>query len=267
MVNILIFSKNRAAQLELLLRSIKEFFTDWLDFKFNILYTYGTNEYERSYEILKKIHPEFNYILETDFKAQIVSIIDPEMPYTLFFVDDNVFKEPFTFRSDLLKKFKARENISCISLRLYPGIIYCYPMRIPSPPPEFIEDWTWACSGTIGDWNYRMSLDGHIFRTSDIYESIRRLPYKNPNSFESLMSFNPIPKPYMTCFGLSPIFNIPVNKVQTFNNNYCGNMGADTLNDIFLNGQGISLVNIRHIKNISCHQEIELVFESRRHPA
>ena len=58
----------------------------------------------------------------------------------------------------------------------------------------------------------------------------------------------------------SKIINIPVNKVQNFNNNVHGNISAEYLNEQYLNNKKIKLDNIEHFDNFSCHQEIDLIF-------
>ena len=72
------------------------------------------------------------------------------------------------------------------------------------------------------------------------------------------MAMRPVPIRCMSCYDKSRIINIPVNKVQNFNNNIHGNISEKYLNEQFLNGKIISMENIRELDNTSCHQEIEL---------
>ena len=87
--------------------------------------------------------------------------------------------------------------------------------------------------------------------------------YNNPNSLESIMAMRPLEKPYMICFDKSPIMNIPINKVQDFNNNIHGDISADYLNEQFLDGNVISTDNIYGFNNKSCHQIIDIKLEKR----
>ena len=64
MINIVIFSKDRACQLELFLRSMKNFFFEWSLCKVSILYTYSNDSFKKGYEKTRFYHPEFNYVLE-----------------------------------------------------------------------------------------------------------------------------------------------------------------------------------------------------------
>jgi hypothetical protein len=68
-------------------------------------------------------------------------------------------------------------------------------------------------------------------------------------------------QPKMICYDKSIIVNNPCNKVQTVNGNIHGNVNTIDLNNNFLEGKIISMKNIDGIENISCHQEIEIIYE------
>ena len=59
-INVIIFSKNRAAQLELFIRSMKKFFKDFSSNEIKILYKTSNSFFEEGYEKLKKIHSDDN---------------------------------------------------------------------------------------------------------------------------------------------------------------------------------------------------------------
>jgi hypothetical protein len=259
MINLIIFSKDRACQLDLLLRSIKVFFKGWDKLTFNIIYKYSSEDYRKGYEKVKSIHKEFNYVLETDFKRDTLRYLSTNNPLTMFGVDDDVFKEGFSLdcpEIDMLRN----QDVSCVSLRMHPGINYCYTENRPTPPPNFINTnpYVWEWKNLLGDWSYPMSLDFNIFRTADISNRCHVLPYSNPNTFEGNLAAIPILKPLMVCFKKSKIFNIPVNKVQTVNGNRFGGISADFLNSKFLEGHQVDLEPLKGFENISAHQETEL---------
>jgi hypothetical protein len=64
----------------------------------------------------------------------------------------------------------------------------------------------------------------------------------------------------MICFNKSVIFNNPINKVQTWNDNYHGSISADFINNKYLSNQIIDLSTFMNIENISCHQEVDIKF-------
>lgn len=270
-MNIIIFSKDRGCQLDLLLRSIKFNFPEInKSYKIHILYKYSNEMYGAGYVKTISYHPDIHYVLEnnSDFKKLVIDLIDINKELTLFFVDDIIFKDKFEFSSEEFKYFLLSKDIACLSLRLHPGINYCYTMNVPMTPPKFLRDdlliWRWreACAG---DWSYPMSLDGNIFRTEDIYSKIISLNYSNPNTFEGIMATNPIINPNMICFKLSKIVNIPANKVQDVNTNRHGSINQQHLNEQFIIGRRLSLSKLLEnkavINNTSCHQIFDLEWE------
>jgi len=261
-MNIIVFSKDRACQLELFIRSMKEFFKEFNDHQIKILYKSSNYEFEKGYRKVISIHNDSNiqWIQEVqNFQKSLISIIDFKDKYSVFFVDDNVFKEPFSLEDKQFKIFTERKDILALSLRLHPRLNYCYPARLKQVSPPMDKDVVFNWFGKPGDFGYPMSLDGHIFETRNIQYYFLNHRYNGPNDLESQMAMQPIPIPNMICYEKSRIINIPVNKVQNYNNNVHGNIPANYLNEQFLAGKLISMDNIRGIDNHSCHQEIELL--------
>jgi len=265
MINVVIFSKDRPAQLELLLRSMKRFFVELSMVQTHILYKYTNDEYRRGYEKTKLYHSEFDYVLEQPgkFREQTINLVNPINQATMFMVDDMVFKDFLALRTVPIKKLLSDDSIACVAIRMCPRINYCYTEKRETPPPKFTEDlmWFWKDSLLKGDWKYPMSADSSVFRTEDILPLLKNLSYENPNTLEGTLAAHPIDKPYMICYKDSLVFNIPVNKVQTANGNHCGNIPADYLNREFLKTKRISMSNIEFFKNTACHQEIPLILE------
>jgi len=261
-MNIIIFSKNRACQLELLLRSIKKYFKEFDSFKIKILYKYTSNDFDIGYKKLKDIHKDENIIWIEDigFQNTLISIFDKTQKYTVFFVDDIIFKEPFSVEDERFQYFKKHGDILAFSLRLHPRLTYCYAARVPMTPPDFKDNNVFLWRGQTGDYGYPMSLDGHIFKSIDMYFYVLNLKYDGPNSFEAQMAAQPLFYPKLICYDKSIIVNNPVNKVQNYNNNVHGNITAEYLNEQFLSGKVIDLLPFEGFENISCHQEIPINF-------
>jgi len=245
-MNIIIFSKDRGCQLELLLRSMKIHFKEWDKQKISILYTYSNVPFKNGYEITKKLHPEFNYVLEKDFKKDLLSLMDKTIELSTFLVDDIIFKEDFSMGDEKIKQIEEDGDVLCLSLRLHPNLTYCYPAKVKMISPYLHSGYvpkhnkfTWY--GKTGDFGYPMSLDGSIFRTYDIMVRLEKLNYNNPITLESNLAASPIMRPIMMMFDKSIIVNNPVNKVQTFNQNVHGNISADFINEQYLKGKKISL--------------------------
>ena len=271
-MNIVIFSKDRAAQLDLFLRSMKNFFPEWHRYRdVHVLYTYSNEAFGAGYVKTVTLHPEMHYVYENPgmFKMDTINLIDKNRNFTMFFVDDNVFKNRFSLQCEEVKEFALREDIACVSLRLCPRINYCYTMNIPMDTPKFLEEkrfiWKWY-GASQGDWSYPMSLDGHLFKTEEILPLLMVLSYSNPNTMEGVLANSPFNTPLMICFEDSKIFNVPANKVQNVNNNRHGNISAGAINEQYLiGGNRLSLnkllLNPLSINNTSCHQDVPLEWE------
>jgi len=263
MINIIIFSKDRASQLELLLRSMKLYFKEFYNSKINVLYTYSDNEYEKGYDKIFNIHNDknINYIKETDkFKNHILDLLNTENLYTVFFVDDDVFKNTFTLDCKQFKLFTMNNDILALSLRLHPHLTYCYSTQVRINKPNFDSNLVFKWLYEYGDYGYPMSLDGHIFRTSDILSLTTSLYFNNPNTYESVLAGSPINRLKMICFENSIIVNNPVNRVQNTFQNVHGNITSKYINEKLLDDFIIDLDNFKGIINYSCHQEIDIKF-------
>jgi len=260
----IVFSKDRACQLDAFLRSMKEHHKNLDDCSTTILYTYSNDEFKKGYELLIKRYPEFSFVKETNFKEDLKNIYAKGVyDYIQFFVDDNVWKNDFSFDNAEYKMFKMDDYILTLSLRLHPEITYCQPMnKVVTQPSNLDEcDNVWEWKNADGDWGYPMSVDGNIFRKKNIDRYVNMFMYNNPNTFEAVMSTNP-PSIHtkMLCYSDSKILNIPMNRVQTTFQNPCGDVDIKMLNDKLLSGEVININKVNGFKNSACHQEIGLEF-------
>ena len=261
MLNIIVFSRDRAQQLELFLRSMKFYFKEFYEHKINILYTYSNDKFKDGYEKLFSNHNDSNikYIKETiNFKNHVLLLLNQDNPYSIFFVDDIIFKNTFTLDCLQFKLFTLNKDILTLSLRLNPYLNYCYPAKLRMTPTSFETNNVFKWYGQQGDYGYPMSLDGHFFRTAEITTLTKAISFNSPNSYESILAGYPLNRPKMICFDESIIINNPINKVQNFNRNYHGNISSESLNDSFLNGFIIDLEDFKGIKNTACHQELKI---------
>jgi hypothetical protein len=257
MINITIFSKDRACQLDALLRS----YYKWTNAPDpSVIYTFSTEYFGEGYDKLIRRFPDVKWILQGDFKIDTLQSIDVHKLYTVFFVDDIIFKSNFD-----VDEVQILENpdVCCLSLRLSSVINYCYSMNIPSPPPQLDFDYTWNWRGKPGDWGYPMSVDGHIFNTRDILPLLVNLNYRNPNTLEAGIAGSPLPKPKMACLNEHVIYNIPQNLVQTeWHNRNLNGLSASILNEKYLEGEEIDIDHLASIQNNACHFEVHYKFNT-----
>ena len=270
MINAIIFSKDRAAQLHLLLESI--FKNAKGVFNLNIIYKASNDDFKNAYKLLEAdsnswdTNLKINFIEEVDFKNQTIELLKSNYEYSCFFTDDDIIYNPI-FEKNIIETLKSDDDIFCFSLRLGKNTKTCYTMNaenvlVPLTEDDnmIISDW----SKHYMDYGYPLSVDGHIFRTKDIYKLTINVGFKNPNTYEAaLQIYDNYPKYKMAAFIDSALVNTPINIVQNvFENRKAEqfNYSTEDLNKLYLSGDKISLNNINFQNIHGCHQELELSF-------
>lgn len=265
MINATIFSKDRPCQIDLLLRSLKLYYVGWKEDVPTIIYKHTDETSRLGYDIVKAQHPEFKYVCQNEsqlpFKTLVENSININNTYTMFFVDDQVFKDTFILDCPEFLKFIEDQDILSLSLRLCPRMDYCYPIDRHLPTPSFLPDRSWYWRQSHGDWQYPLSLDSDVLRTKEVLPLIKEVQFTDPNSFEGQLSMRPLPNNRMICFQESKVFNVPANRVQNTSLNRHGNIPVQGLNELFLQGKRISLKNLTNIQNRAPHHEVEFILE------
>lgn len=276
MFNIIIFSKNRPAQLELLLRSMNIFYVGAFTNNVSVLYKIESSDTQQNieitngYDIVKGKYESVNFIEEdtflknfadySNFKNQTIELINPGLPYTQFFVDDQVFIRPFSIECEQFALFnRFKPSMYSMSLRLGKNIDYCYSLNIKTRLPIFHASTTaYNWQNCFGDWGYPMSVDGNIFFTEDILTSIKAIDFYHPNSLEGGLFNNPFEnKPLSICLPSSVVINVPANKVQSDYQNRSMNVNIREMNNLFLDGAIIDLNLIAGGEYNAPHVELE----------
>lgn len=225
-ISTIIFSKNRACQLELLLRS--------LNIPAQILYTCDP-VFESGYDKLIKMYPTIDFVRETDFRSQLIEFLEKNSEeYVLFLVDDDVMIEPWAGNCPEFQEFKRNLEIISLSLRLAPDY----------QGAPVIKNNTWNWQGLKHDWGYPMSVSAHIFRKSDILPILVARIFSMPNDLEIVLRTYPPAKPLMICLNKPNFINVPVNLVQNKYRNRNMGIPAEEINKKFLAGYRISLEDI-----------------------
>lgn len=255
-------------QLDLLLRSFKLHFKEWNQTKNTVIYLATSDEFEKGYEIVKQEHPEFKFVKQVLFRTDLLENLDSSQQFTMFLVDDIVFKSNFSAADAAFGMLKNNNQMISLSLRLHSGVNYCYATNKSTTSPQFVRNvknayrvWKWP--GTEGDWGYGLSLDGDVFNTSFIAPLLLSINFYNPNQLEALLNDQQIIKGfwpiYKACYdGPSKLINNPANRVQNeFQNRFEASYDYNDLNKAFLEGKRISLDGINEIDNGAVHYPLE----------
>lgn len=249
MIEFVIFSKDRACQLDLLLRSIRLNVPKGMVWNINVLYTYSHEEYGQGYSMLMKSFPEVYFIRERDFKKNLTDIvIDTNAEFLCTLVDDDVFVRKF-INNELFNPVH-RSDVANLSLRLHPFMDYCYPTDSNMAP---VNTTLWDWESADGDFGYPVSLSATVWKVTHFLEYLKALDFNHPNSLESAM-YNNINKARskMACYTSNPVVNIPANLVQSTHMNRHSGIDPDTLNQQYLRGGRLDLAKLQGIKTQSC---------------
>ena len=85
-MNIIVFSKDRALQLELFIRSFNKYVKNFNNYTINIIYTYSNSQFEAGYnKLILMNYTNVKFIKEGDFKKDVINCIDKnKKAYSIF---------------------------------------------------------------------------------------------------------------------------------------------------------------------------------------
>ncbi|RLI59814.1 MAG: hypothetical protein DRO67_09560 [Candidatus Asgardarchaeum californiense] len=265
MINVVIFSKDRACQLDALLRSLYEHLK--IDYDVVVLFDYSNKEYSLGYEKIMTRYPNISFVKETNFYEDTLRIsLDEKYVSFLWLVDDCIMKNDFTYDS-ILRRFLEDDTVGVYNLRLTPTVTRMtdWPDDVERPFPEFGSDNTWEWRTAVDtDWSYPMTMDGHMYKTKDMIPYLRNRLFGPPPSMDSIMHSKPLDRPLMICNTQQKILGIVPNRVQTGSPNRHGDVSTKEMNDLWLSGKQIDLDHLYEL-NETCgkYHYISIKFEER----
>lgn len=266
MINIIIFSKDRACQLDLFLRS---FFDNMLvEYKAYVLYQYTNEEFKLGYDKLIDVYgSKVEFVKEKHFKSDLLKLYDKDSAFTLHLTDDNFIKRPILLdnKFEILMKNK---DITTLTMSMGRNLRFLNSNEPMSPPESFIDEknciYEWAkCEHRV--WHFPRGLTTTIYRTVDIMDWFPKLNFKNPNTLEAVMSPGNSSKPYMMCWSENRLIVLTINVVQKVYPTMAGNITVKYLNDKWLDGQRIKVGSINRLPDDTLvFYDVDLQFEQRR---
>ncbi|MBF0227514.1 MAG: glycosyltransferase [Desulfobacterales bacterium] len=267
----IIFSKDRPMQLDAVIRSFFHNYSDNDCVKIKVIYKASNSFYENLYEKIKSNFNTIEFIKESNFKRQIISIIG-SYRFVLFLVDDNIFVRKFSL-IQAVDYLKNEPSVLGFSLRLGKNIKFSYMAEINQTQPFFIKNaknilkFNWTESEH--DFGYPIELSSSIYRVYDIFLLLNVINFNTPNTLESQLnsaiSYFKTERYDLCCYEYSVTFCNPINLVQTDWKNKVGNKSeysSEALAKKYNDGWRINIDNYKGFIPISCHQELPLYFYS-----
>jgi hypothetical protein len=261
-VLMIVFSRDRALQLDATLQSFFRHCSDPEKANINILYRASDDRFAKQY---KKLETEYQsrgvrFLQEVTFGDDLLRTIFQfsSVPFVLgrfffsvlysfrklvtgsfkglhphgnilFVVDDTIFVRPFSLQKIC---YLLEENPDALgfSLRLGLNTINCYTLNRSQFVPRYEEiqgnviRFIWF--GADADFGYPLEVSSSMYRIADLLPLLSYLPIKNPNGLEGKMYLHvkdfADKKEFLLCFNQTVAFSNPVNRVQNLNTNRAG---------------------------------------------
>jgi len=256
-VNCIVFSRDRAMQLDAFLESIS-LWAYGLFTTVTVLYKATSERFEEAYRVLESERADVRWVRETDFRDNLRASIG-NANTSIFHTDDDLY-----FRTP--DSIDLRDDEVCFTLRLGLNTTYSYSLDIEERlvGASIVGNrvvWEWRTQGA-GSYSYPLAVNGHVFRTEEVADWLARASFSNPNELEAaLQIFNSELKPRMASFRQSVVVSIPANIVnETYLNRHADLFTVEDLNDRFLGGERIDVGAMDFFSIRACHQEIPFVF-------
>lgn len=263
MINLVVWSKDRASQLDLLLRSIQK---NANLFRTSVLFTYSP-EHETSYKKLIEEYSEINFVKESDFRTDTISLVESSGDHVCFSTDDMVFYRKCPYNFEFMKNFLPSSN-SVFSFRLGLNTVKQDIHNNTYQPAlnkfMYLNDnvigWQTRNYHPLLNYGYPIALDTHIFPISSFLPIMKKCKWNNSNTLEGSLQQYAYLYEYMYSFTNSISVNVPVNNMSNFT---CAgqeyNYSVDYLRDMYMSGKKISL-DFSNEQIIGCHQEVRFQF-------
>ena len=275
----IVFSYNRAIQLDFLLKSIIKRFK-LPDYKIVIIY-HTTGAHKDGYEKLKNKYKGFTNIRFLERKKRIFTIgsyfnsltskknvkvfllhsylhnensdnfkglleallKNTDSEFVMFNTDDGYFFDDVIIPNEVFDLIRL--NPLQTSYRLYVGEnLDGFPAYIHRDINSTIYIWNYYEKTPIDHWTFPFAVDGTIYYTKSISNIIKKVPYHNPVTLENYVVKYVVEKKLLG-IGLGPVTSSLVctklNRVSTSSMNPTIHISTDFLNNKFLEGYELEL--------------------------
>jgi hypothetical protein len=257
-VDCVVFSKDRAMQLDACLRSIERHAP--YEGPVTVVYRATSPAFAEGYRSLE-LAERVRLVAQGDFRDDVLRAIGGASDHVVFHTDDDVF-----FRAPRAAPVLP-VGFAAFSLRLGLNTTHCYPLGRdqavpPARPDGLLLAWDWARGD--GDFAYPMSLDGHVLAKQLLRRMLRRARFSNPNELEAELHVRRHLAPrLMLAFRESCVVGIPANVVSETHRNRAGEdpgESPEALNERFLAGERIDLDAMDFSHVAGAHEPMPYVF-------
>ncbi|MCL5126495.1 MAG: hypothetical protein M1511_18745 [Deltaproteobacteria bacterium] len=227
MMKVLVFSKDRAMQVQATLQSFLAHCADTENIRINVLYTCSNEQHSRQYLQLAQewqSHPQVRFIEQNRFRRDVFNILNPysstsfqnsiyaflahvhprivrvcrclvSPPRTpsliMFLVDDAIFTHEFRL-SEIIECLAMRRDALGFSLRLGENTTYSYmsdrEQQLPVFEPVDSNVQKYMWTKADQDFGYPLEVSSSIYRLVDVIPILLEIKFDNPNLLEGGMN-------------------------------------------------------------------------------
>lgn len=298
----LLFSKDRALQLDACLASFGRHVGDVSVVELVVVYSASSAKFLRQYEELARWWDgKARFVPEMLFRSRVLEILGSAgksragaesrflqaslwrkawpaasenlLDCVLFLVDDTLFVRSLKLAA-VQAALRAHPDALGFSLRLGRNTTHNYVLNRQQDLPTFenvgsgILTYNWTQAD--GDFGYPLEISSSLYRLATIQRLVPQLSFSDPNTLESQMALRARQfsrkNPAMLCPENSVAFSAPINRVQDVYENRSGaspEWSTERLAAKFDSGFRIDVAALDDFVPSACHQEVELSFEPR----
>lgn len=256
-ISVIVFSKDRPLQLQAYLESL--FY--YSSIKEDAIYVLYQPTQSISYQELIRKNPNIHWVEETNFTADLTTILNEAKDFIFWGCDDVFFKSFFDLNI-CIKALSQDPKILGFGLRLGENI---HPnVEMISRGDYLLCDWTKAPQGY---WSYPWEVSTSIYRKSDVMEFIKLSSnISNPNYLEGELAGyfeqtkDSSNKKYLACFELSKAITLTINRVQETHPNWFDGTNDTDINSLyeyFIQGYKLNWTKFKDCDNSLVHVRSE----------
>lgn len=274
MLNLLIWSKDRACQLDCLIRSVnrrsggRKLFSNII-----VLYKTSSEEFELGYQKLKQKHVYVNLINETNLCQQTKDIIEgfaKRGEKVCLSTDDTVFfSTPLISQQEIVDLFH-RPDVVTFSFRYGFNTVMqnCHTGEYQPALNIYQDEGKYICWNSddyhqLSNYGYPFGLDMHVYDADMLHQLIKNMEFKNTNQLETgLFNLRNVAPRIICSEKHSTAVNVPCNNMSGITiagQNFP--FTIENLNQLYLEGGEVDLASFDNINFVGCHQEVELRFK------
>ncbi len=265
----IIFSKDRAMQLDATLRSFALHCTDPSVADLKVLYAASSPLHEQQYLELESEYAHVDFVREKSFKEDLLALLQPTR-WVLFLCDDDFFVRDFDLMT-ALQSLESAPHALGFSLRLGKNTTYEYMSDQMQTLPNFehfgddVLSYPWTEAEL--DFGYPLELGSSVYRVYDLFILLNLINFQHPNTLEALLDANKnyfrLERNLLLCYTHSAAFSYPINVVQDVIDNRRGDKSEysiEALAGLFADGYHIDVEAFSGLVPAAVHQEVELAF-------